>query len=128
MSESIKTAMLLGEMFSRLGFEVCPKSTDKRSDIIQAVKLLSGDNVIKFCQAIQKGSLIDSFVTPLPWGMPGYEDKVIMAAGAFVSGSSIELSADAPIKEPYIAYMQGGVIYDSAKLGVIMAANEFVEE
>ena len=125
-SESIKTAVLCAAMFKELGFEVCPEVNSARSDIIQAVKLNTPDNVIKFCQAIQKGSPIDSFVTPEPWDMPGYENPVIMAAGAFVQGASIELSADAPICEPYIAYMQGGVIYDSAKIGVLKAADEFV--
>ena len=125
-SESIKTAVLCAAMFKELGFEVCPEVNSARSDNIQAVKLKTPDNVIKFCQAIQKGSPIDSFVTPEPWDMPGYENPVIMAAGAFVQGASIELSADAPICEPYIAYMQGGVIYDSAKIGVLKAADEFV--
>ena len=125
-SESIKTAVLCAAMFKELGFEVCPEVNSARSDIIQAVKLKTPDNVIKFCQAIQKGSPIDSFVTPEPWDMPGYDSKVIMAAGAFTMGASIELSADAPICEPYIAYMQGGVIYDSAKIGVLKAADEFV--
>lgn len=125
-SESIKTAVLCAAMFKELGFEVCPEVNSARSDIIQAVKLKTPDNVIKFCQAIQKGSPIDSYVTPEPWDMPGYENPVIMAAGAFVQGASIELSADAPICEPYIAYMQGGVIYDSAKIGVLKAVDEFV--
>lgn len=125
--ESIKTAVLCAAIFERLGFEVCPAADAERSDIIQAVKFGSGENVIKFCQAIQKGSPIDSYVTPEPWDMPGYDDPVIMAAGAFVQGASIELSADAPICEPYIAYMQGGVIYDSAKVGILKAACEFVD-
>ncbi|MGN1092610.1 MAG: methionine gamma-lyase family protein, partial [Monoglobaceae bacterium] len=81
------------------------------------------DKVIKFCQAIQAGSAIDSYVTPEPWDMPGYEDPVIMAAGAFVQGASIELSADAPISEPYVAYLQGGVIYDAAKMGIPKAVD-----
>lgn len=124
-AESIKTAALCAAMFEELGFEVCPSSTAERSDIIQAVKFGSAENVIKFCQAIQKGSPIDSYVTPEPWDMPGYDDPVIMAAGAFVQGASIELSADAPICEPYTAYMQGGVIYDSAKIAILRAASEF---
>lgn len=125
-SESIKTAVLCAAMFDKLGFDVCPEAQSVRSDIIQAVKLKTPENVIKFCQAIQKGSPIDSYVTPEPWDMPGYESQVIMAAGAFVQGASIELSADAPIEPPYIAYMQGGVIYDSAKIGILKAADEFV--
>ncbi len=124
-AESIKTAALCAAMFEELGFEVCPSSTAERSDIIQAIKFGSAENVIKFCQAIQKGSPIDSYVTPEPWDMPGYDDPVIMAAGAFVQGASIELSADAPICEPYTAYMQGGVIYDSAKIAILRAASEF---
>lgn len=122
-AQSIKTAMLCAEIFKSLGFEVCPEPDGVRSDIIQAIKLKNPDNVIKFCQAIQKGSVIDSYVTPEPWDMPGYENPVIMAAGAFVQGASIELSADAPICEPYIAYMQGGVIYDAAKIGILKAAD-----
>lgn len=126
-SQSIKTAMLCAEMFKNLGFDVCPEPDSKRSDIIQAIKLKTPQNVIKFCQAIQKGSAIDSYVTPEPWDMPGYEDPVIMAAGAFVQGASIELSADAPICEPYIAYLQGGVIYDSAKIGILKAVDAILE-
>ena len=125
--QSIKTAILCAKLFKELGFDVCPEPTDKRSDIIQAIKLKNADNVIKFCQAIQKGSPIDSFVSPEPWDMPGYENPVIMAAGAFVQGASIELSADAPICPPYIAYMQGGVIYDSAKIGILRAADSMQE-
>ena len=126
-SQSIKTAMLCAEMFENLGFEVCPKSNAVRSDIIQAIKLKTPENVIKFCQAIQKGSAIDSYVTPEPWEMPGYDDPVIMAAGAFVQGASIELSADAPICEPYIAYMQGGTIYEAAKIGILKAVDEITK-
>ena len=126
-SQSIKTAILCAGMFESLGFEVCPKPDAIRTDIIQAIKLKNADNVIGFCQAIQKGSPIDSFVTPEPWDMPGYEDPVIMAAGAFVQGASIELSADAPICPPYIAYMQGGTVYDAAKLGVLRAADAISE-
>lgn len=127
-AESIKTAVLCAAMFERLGFEVCPGVDSARSDIIQAVKLRSPENVIKFCQAIQKGSPVDSYVTPEPWDMPGYDAQVIMAAGAFVQGASIELSADAPIEPPYTAYMQGGVIYDSAKIGILKAADEFLRQ
>ncbi len=125
--ESIKTALLCAQMFSDMGFEVCPKPDAPRSDIIQAIKLNNPENVIRFCQAIQKGSPIDSFVTPEPWDMPGYENPVIMAAGAFVQGASIELSADAPICPPYIAYMQGGTIYHGAKIGVLQAVEAMSE-
>ncbi len=126
-AQSIKTAILCAGMFEKMGYEVCPSPNAVRSDIIQAIKLKTPENVIRFCQAIQKGSPIDSFVTPEPWDMPGYEDPVIMAAGAFVQGASIELSADAPICPPYIAYMQGGTVYDAAKLGVLRAADAISE-
>lgn len=122
-AQSMKTAMLCAEMFKGLGYEVCPEPDAVRSDIIQAIKFKNPDKVIKFCQAIQAGSAIDSYVTPEPWDMPGYEDPVIMAAGAFVQGASIELSADAPISEPYVAYLQGGVIYDAAKVGILKAVD-----
>lgn len=125
--QSIKTAVLCAGMFERLGFEVCPAPDAVRSDIIQAIKLKTPENVIKFCQAIQKGSPIDSYVTPEPWDMPGYEEPVIMAAGAFVQGASIELSADAPICPPYIAYMQGGIVYDAAKIGILKAVDAMSE-
>ena len=125
--QSIKTAVLCAGMFKRLGFEVCPAPDAVRSDIIQAIKLKTPENVIKFCQAIQKGSPIDSYVTPEPWDMPGYEEPVIMAAGAFVQGASIELSADAPICPPYIAYMQGGIVYDAAKIGILKAVDSMSE-
>lgn len=126
-AQSMKTAMLCAEMFKGLGYEVCPEPDAVRSDIIQAIKFKHPDKVIKFCQAIQAGSAIDSYVTPEPWDMPGYEDPVIMAAGAFVQGASIELSADAPISEPYVAYLQGGVIYDAAKVGILKAVDEITD-
>lgn len=127
-AQSLKTASLCAWMMKKLGFEVCPDVGVKRSDIIQAVKFGSAEKVIKFCQAIQKGSPIDSYVTPEPWDMPGYEDQVIMAAGAFVQGASIELSADAPICEPYVAYMQGGIVYDAAKIGILKAVDSLIAE
>lgn len=118
---AIKGAILCAKAFENLGYEVCPKSTDKRSDIIEAVKLESPEAVIAFCEGIQAAAPIDSYVTPVPWDMPGYEDQVIMAAGAFVQGSSIELSADSPIRPPYIVYFQGGLTYEHSKFGVIKA-------
>ncbi len=124
--QSLKTAILCACTFEDMGYEVCPKSNEIRTDIIQAVKLGSPDKVIKFCQGIQSGSPIDSYVSPEPWAMPGYEDEVIMAAGAFVQGASIELSADAPICEPYTVYMQGGIVYESAKLGIMEAASRIL--
>ena len=114
--EALKGAVFCSRVMELAGFEVLPKYTDKRSDIIQAIKFGNPENVIKFCKGIQYGSPIDSFVECEPWAMPGYEDEVIMAAGAFIQGSSIELSADAPIREPYIAYMQGGLTFDHAKI------------
>ena len=94
-----------------------------RSDIIQTVKLESGEGLVEFCRGIQSGSPVDAFVSPEPWEMPGYDDPVVMAAGAFVGGSSIELSADGPLRPPYIAFMQGGLTYESARLAVMAAAD-----
>lgn len=120
-AESLKGAVFCAALMKLAGFETLPSVKSKRSDIIQAIKFNSEDCLIAFCQGIQKGSPVDSYVTPQPWDMPGYDSPVIMAAGAFVQGSSIELSADAPIKAPYIAYMQGGLVYEHVKLGNIIA-------
>ena len=117
--EALKTALVCGAVYEKLGFEVSPKSTDYRSDIIQAIKFGTEEGIIKFCQGIQAGAAIDSFVVPYAVEMPGYKNKVIMAAGAFNQGSSIELSADGPLIPPYIAYMQGGLTFDSAYLGIL---------
>lgn len=119
--EALKGALLCSRIMELAGFSVLPKYTDKRSDIIQAIKFNDKDKLIKFCKGIQKGSPIDSFVQCEPWDMPGYSDQIIMAAGAFIQGSSIELSADAPIREPYIAYLQGGLTFDHAKIGILIA-------
>ena len=127
-SQAIKAAVLCSAVYEELGFSVNPKPMDDRFDIIQAVKLESAERMIAFCQGIQKGAPVDSFVTPEPWDMPGYSDQVIMAAGAFVQGASIEFSADGPIKEPYIAYMQGGLTYESARLGIIMSVQNMKEK
>ena len=116
---AIKGAILCGEVYSQLGYDTCPKTGDARSDIIQGIKFLSEEKVIGFCQGVQEAAPIDSFVKPEPWDMPGYDTPVIMAAGAFIQGSSIELSADAPIREPYIAYFQGGLSYEHSKFGII---------
>lgn len=118
---AVKGAILCGQTFNSLGFDVCPKPQDPRSDIIQAIKLGTPERVTAFCEGIQAAAPIDAHVTPVPWNMPGYEDPVIMAAGAFIQGSSIELSADAPIRPPYIVYYQGGLTYEHAKIGVIQA-------
>lgn len=125
---AVKGAALCAKAFERLGYEVCPQADEGRSDIIQAVKLGSAEGVIAFCKGIQAAAPVDSHVTPEPWAMPGYDDPVIMAAGAFVQGSSIELSADAPIREPYVVYFQGGLTYEHSKFGVIKALQELYEK
>ena len=111
-----------------LGVPSFPGVDDPRYDIIQTVRLGNEERMKRFCLGIQKGAPVDSYVTPEPWAMPGYEDPVIMAAGAFVQGSSIELSADGPIREPYNVYLQGGLTYESGKLGILMAAEELLKD
>ena len=125
-AQALKTAALAAYIFEKQGFEVSPKYNDPRSDIIQTLTLRDPEKLCAFCRGIQKGSPVDSFATPEPWDMPGYADKVIMAAGAFVQGSSIELSADGPMREPYIAYMQGGLTYESGKYAILSALGEIV--
>ena len=127
-AESLKGAVFAAALMESLGYETCPAYNEKRSDIIQAIKFGNPDAVIAFCQGVQKGSPVDSFVTPVPNEMPGYDSPVIMAAGAFVQGSSIELSADAPIRPPYIAYLQGGLVFEHVKLGVLCAVQELVNQ
>lgn len=117
-SGALKGAILCSKVYESLGYKVNPSPVETRSDIIQAIEFASPEKVIAFCRGIQSASPIDSFVTPEPWAMPGYSSDVIMAAGAFVQGSSIELSADAPIRPPYIAYFQGGLTYEHSKFGV----------
>ncbi len=119
--QALKSASLCAAVYERLGFDTAPHTGEVRGDIIQAVKLGSGEAMAAFCRGIQRGAPVDSFVVPEPWDMPGYGDKVIMAAGAFVQGASIELSADGPMREPYCVYMQGGLTYESARLGVAMS-------
>ena len=126
-AQSVKAGILCSALFENLGFEVTPKYSDIRSDIITSVKLGSPDKLIEFCKGVQMGSPIDSFVVPAPWAMPGYQDQVIMAAGAFTSGSSIEVSADGPIREPYVAYFQGGITFESAKLPILFAAQNVLK-
>lgn len=121
-AQAMKTAAFAAGLFSELGFDVSPKPGEARGDIIQTLRLGDPDILKRFCLGIQQGAPVDSFVTPEPWPMPGYDCDVIMAAGAFVQGASIELSADAPMREPYIAYLQGGLTYESGKLGVMRAA------
>ncbi len=125
-AQALKTAVLASKVFELLGFDISPKAEDVRGDIIQSIKFDNPDYLCAFCRGIQRGAPIDSFVTPEPWDMPGYENQVIMAAGAFVSGSSIEISADGPIRPPYAAYMQGGLTYESGKLSVLCAANNIM--
>ena len=126
-AQALKTAIFCSAMMSKIGFATSPAPDEVRSDIIQMVTLKTADNMKKFCKGIQSGAPVDSYVTPEPWQMPGYNCPVIMAAGAFIQGSSIELSADGPMKEPFIAYMQGGITYESGKLGIMMAVNEMLE-
>ena len=127
-AQALKTAVFCAAMMDELGLESSPGVEDARSDIIQMVKLGSEENMKRFCLGIQAGAPVDSYVTPEPWPMPGYNCPVIMAAGSFIQGSSIELSADGPIREPYIAYMQGGLTYESGKLGIMMAVSAMLEE
>lgn len=125
--EALKTAAFASALFSLLGFGVTPAPEEKRADIIQVVRLETPENLIAFCRGVQKGAPVDSFVAPEPSDMPGYDSQVIMAAGAFTLGSSIELSADAPLREPYAAWMQGGLNYHSGQLGMLLAAQEMLE-
>lgn len=127
-NSALKGAMLTGVVFSKLGYDVMPEAFADRSDIIQAIKFGNPDATVAFCQAVQSASPIDSYVSPTPWDMPGYEDQVVMASGAFVQGSSIELSADAPLREPYIAYFQGGLTYEHSRYGVIKSLNELARK
>ncbi len=126
--EALKTAVYTSALFQSLGYQVSPQVNEKRGDIIQCVTLGSAEKLIAFCQGMQSGAPVDSFVTPEPWDMPGYTDPVIMAAGAFTLGASIELSADAPIRPPYAAWMQGGLNFHSAKAGVLLAAQKMKEK
>lgn len=122
--EALKTAVFAAAMFEELGFNVTPRFDETRHDIIEAICLENSDNLIAFCQGLQKGAPVDSYVVPEPWDMPGYDSKVIMSAGAFTGGSSIELSADAPLREPFAVWMQGSLNFHSGKLGVMLGAEE----
>jgi len=123
---ALKTAVLTAAMLEKLGYEVSPSAWEYRTDIIQSVILRDEQKLISFIQGIQAASPVDSFVVPEPWAMPGYTNPVIMAAGTFVSGASIELSCDAPVKEPYAVFMQGGLTYESAKLGICTAIDNMI--
>ncbi|MBQ9413959.1 MAG: methionine gamma-lyase family protein [Clostridia bacterium] len=126
--EALKTAVFAAGLFEALGYDVTPRPTEPRADIIQAVRLRTPEALIAFCQGMQQGAPVDAFVVPEPWDMPGYDDPVIMAAGAFTAGASIELSADAPLREPFAAYMQGGLNFHSGKLGVLLAARSMMKK
>ena len=127
-ASALKGAIFAANIYEKLGFDVVPNATEERHDIIQAVTFGKPEGVIAFCEGIQKAAPVDSFVAPEPWDMPGYDAQVIMAAGAFVSGSSIELSADGPIKEPYTVFFQGGLTWPHAKMGILMSLQKLVDK
>ena len=126
-SGALKGAVFAYNIYEKLGFKVVPDSSEPRYDIIQAIEFGRPEGVIEFCKGIQAAAPVDSFVTPEPWAMPGYDSDVIMAAGAFIQGSSIELSADGPIKPPYAVYFQGGLTWYHAKLGIINSLQKLVD-
>lgn len=127
-ASAVKTATFASAFFSLLGFEAFPNYNEYRTDIITAIKLGSRKALIAFCEGIQSGSPVDSFVTPEPWDMPGYDSQVIMAAGAFTMGASIELSADAPLREPFAVWLQGGITYDTGRMGILLAAQRLLDK
>ena len=126
--DAVKGAILAADVFRKSGYPVNPQPEDPRSDIIQAIRLDCPEKLLAFCKGIQEAAPVDSFVTPVPWDMPGYQDQVIMAAGAFIQGSSIELSADGPMKPPYRVYFQGGLTYAHAKLGIMKALQHLSDD
>ena len=123
-AQALKTAVFAARLMELMGYETQPRSSEVRHDIIQMIHLGGPEAVKRFCKGIQSGAPVDSYVTPEPWDMPGYDCPVIMAAGAFIQGASIELSADAPMREPYTVYLQGGLTYESGKTGILLAAEE----
>ena len=125
-AQALKTAVFAARLMEELGYETEPRSDAVRRDIIQMIRLGNPESVKRFCKGIQSGAPVDSYVTPEPWDMPGYDCPVIMAAGAFIQGASIELSADAPMREPYTVYLQGGLTYESGKTGILLAAEELL--
>ena len=127
-NSALKGAVFAAAIYEKLGFKVVPAASEERFDIIQALQFGNPEGLISFCQGIQAGAPVDSFVVPEPWAMPGYDSDVIMAAGTFVSGASIELSADGPLREPYTAYFQGGLTFEHAKLGIIMSLQKLVSK
>ena len=124
---ALKAATFSALLLSKLNFEVFPDPFTKRGDIVESIIFNDEEKMIKFVQGIQKASPVDSSAVPYPWNMPGYDDKVIMAAGTFIEGASIELSADGPIRAPYVAYMQGGLTYESAKIAICFAADNMLK-
>ena len=126
-ASALKTAVLASKVLEELGYKVEPRYNDERVDIVQNIEFGKEENLIKYCQGIQMSSPVDSFAIPMPWDMPGYEDKVIMAAGTFTQGSSIELSCDGPIRKPYIAYMQGSLTYEYGKIAIIKAVSNLTK-
>lgn len=126
-SQALMGAIFCAKAFKKIGYKVLPEIDDPRSDIIQCVQLDNEEEIVKFCEGVQKAAAVDSFVKPIPWDMPGYGEKVIMAAGAFIQGSSIELSADAPIREPYNVYFQGGLTFEHSKMGTLKALENILE-
>ena len=127
-ASAVKTSVFALRLYSKLGYEVYPAYDAPRTDIIAAIALKNPESMIAFCQGIQKGSPVDSFVSPEPWDMPGYESEVIMAAGAFTMGASIELSADGPLREPYAVWLQGGLTYHTGKIGILLAAQSMLDK
>ena len=127
LAQAMKTAHFAAYIFEKLGYDCAPRYNERRSDIIQMIRFGAPEKLIAFCQGIQSGSPVDAFVSPEPWDMPGYTDPVIRAAGTFVGGSSIELSADGPIRPPYSAFLQGGLTYESGKIGILSAARALLE-
>lgn len=126
-AQALKTAVFSAALFEQMGYRVIPEKAEERFDIVQQISLEDAGKVEAFCKGLQSASPVDSHVTPIPWAMPGYQDPVIMAAGAFTQGASIELSADAPMRSPFTVYMQGGLTYESAKLGILAAADEVMK-
>ena len=124
---ALKTSVFAAALFEEFGYEVFPRYNEKRTDIIAAIKLNGADELIRFCEGIQSGSPVDSSAMPEPWDMPGYDSKVIMAAGAFTMGASIELSADAPLREPFAAWVQGGLTFSTGKTGIMLAADRILK-
>ena len=125
-AQALKTAVFSARMLEKLGFSTSPSADGPRSDVIQTIRLGNAENLLRFCSGIQKGSPVDSFVTPVADNMPGYDSKVVMAAGTFIQGSSIELSADGPMREPYYCFLQGGLTYEAGRLGVLRALEEMI--